>query len=188
MVIARHCSATPNSSEASTPAPAVSAPATAPAASSPLANGRLGARSSVTSASGRVASSDTSGTRLTPAPVVSTAYRRSGTPSPGTRSTSAASAPATPATVPLSRTTPGASPLSAGPIRTGQAPGPAPGAGGIVANPTASAAVSRPDASPPSNSASPVPSSAAVAITALVRYGTHAAALPVSSATTAASR
>ena len=154
------------------PAPAVSAAATARAASSPVATGRPGALSSVTSASSLVPSRDTTGSRRTPAAAASTAYRRSGTPSPGTRSTSAASAPATPRTVPVSLATPEPSRSSGCPIRTGQGPrarvtAPS-GAGGMDAKPTASAAVRRPAASSASSS-SPLPSSAVVATTALVR-------------------
>ena len=91
-------------------------------------------------------------------------------------------------TIPDSLATPGPSPSSGGPIRTGQGPGAALTVGFATTPPAVGAAVSRPDARPPSRSASPPPSSAVVAITALVRYGTQAAALPVSSATTAASR
>ncbi len=118
---------------------------------------------------------------------------RTATPSPGTRSTSAASASATPLTA---RTEPHHAGRVAGlrlATRTGQTvrPPPPPLHGArrrLPRTATASAAVSRPDASPPSRSGSPVPSSAVVAITALPRYGTEATALPVSSATTAASR
>ena len=167
----------------------MSAAATARAASSPVATGRPGARSSVTSASGRVASRDTSGVRVTPAAggVHRVKAQRDAVARYQEHVGGQRARPPRP-TVPVSRAAPGASPSCGGPSRTGQGPVSAPGAGGMVANPTASAAVSRPDASPPSSSASPVPSSAVVAITALVRYGTQATALPVSSATTAASR
>ena len=149
-------------------APAASADATAWAAASPVATGRAGAESRVRSASGRVASSETTAARLTPGAPASTAYRPNGTPSAGTSSTSASSASATPVTVPVSLPWPGGSPACAAPSRTPVAsPAPrAPGtdSGGMRANSTASAAVSRPSASPGSSSSS-LPSSAAVATT-----------------------
>src|SRR5690606_26513209 len=67
-------------------------------AASPAATSRAVARSRVRSQIGRVRSSDTTGWRVTPSAVASTAYR----PAPvGTSSTSAASAPTTPRADPL---------------------------------------------------------------------------------------
>ena len=122
-----------------------------PAAAAPLATSRPGASSKARSHSGRVASSDTTAARLTPGSPASTAYRPNGTPSPGTSSTSASERVGHP----------GHRRRSAGPARPGRraaaaayphpagaAAAPGTRAGGIRANPTASAAVTSPRGQP----------------------------------------
>ena len=92
---------------------------------------------------------------VSPGAPACTAYSPAGTPSAGTSSTSAGSASATPAIVPVSRTWPSGSPACGGVTRT--PPGSSPAgwlANGWLANGTASAAVSVPAASPASSSAS----------------------------------
>ncbi len=163
-------------------------------ASGPEASGRAGTLSRVTSARARVWSSETTGAMVTPGSETSTEYSPAGTPSAGTRSVDAGSASATPRITPVSRAWPAGSPGCGCATRTVSA-GPTPGwpapcrlAPGLLANGTASAAVTVAPASPASSSASPAASAAAVATTALPRYGTGATARPASSATTAASR
>ncbi len=127
------------------------------------------------SAIGRVMSRDSTGVTVTPAASDRTVCSsRPSVPATGTTSTSASCAPATLVTRPVRP-----SPVRRTPVIA---------ASGPVDSGTARAPVTAPAARSGTVPVSPARSSATVASTALDRYGTGAAARPISSMTTAASR